>query len=66
MKNSVIQPFRLLVALVAGVLCLAVAAYPFNMPQWNTPLVRFAIAAFGLAWFAQAYVIRDQIRGSRG
>jgi hypothetical protein len=67
MKNSALQSFRLFVALLGGILCLAAAgAYRFDTLQFNAPLARFAIAGFGLAWFAQALFLRNQIRAARG
>ena len=67
MTSPLHSRFRMIVALICGLLCLAGAAvHRFDTPQFNTPLWRFAIAAFGLAWLTQAYVIRNQIRALRG
>ncbi|SEB56725.1 hypothetical protein [Terriglobus roseus] len=63
MKNFAQQTVRLVVALMCGVLCLLAAGTAYRL---NTQFSRFAVAVFGLAWFAQAYVLRNQIRTVRG
>jgi len=61
MNGPVHSRFRLLVALLCGVVCFVAAMF-----RMQTPLAQAATVAFGCLWFVQAYVIGNQLRTHRG